>query len=329
MRILRIALTAACFLLPVVLVAWVAGAAKAGDVHSLNRLIDETNFIVGQGCSGTLISLKEKIILTNHHCISRDIKFVEREEVGKDGTVKKVKRERRERVTVSQQSYKGHEQVGSASYTTEIVAYRQNRDIALLKMIGDKLPSSIFAPLLPDDEPILRGEPVFVVGNPRMLDATVTSGIVSSVTRTFRLPWAENEDVPMLQVSAAAHPGNSGGALYNAGGYLIGIPAAGYGGAETLSLAIPIDQVKEVLRDNCLASIFDELADDAACQAEKDREDTAEDLIRAQPIDPDQMVEVDYGFSPVRTLKQTGWAAWFGVRIVPRKGDREDRPASD
>ena len=246
-----------------------ATAAQAVDVSALNKLIDETNFIVKDGCSGTLISLEKKIILTNHHCIAGDLKFVEKDEVGADGEVKKVKRERRERVTISQQSYKDHDQVGAASYTTEIVAYLQNRDIALLKVLGDKFPATTYAPLLPDGLEIKRGENVFVVGNPQMLDASVTSGIVSSVTRKFRLPWAENEDVPMIQVSAPSHPGNSGGALYNEGGFLIGIPAAGYGGQETLSLAIPVAQVKEVLRSNCLASIFDSKADDAKCEEEK------------------------------------------------------------
>ncbi len=318
--LMRVALTAAVWFLGVAMAAWLlagwALSAKASDVHSLNRLIDETNFIVGDGCSGTLISIAYKLILTNHHCVGNLIKIVEREEVAADGTVKKVRRERRERVTVTQQAYKGHEQVGSASHVTEILAYRKNRDIALLQIIGDRVPATLFAPLLPDDEPILRGETVFVVGNPRMLDATVTSGIISSMTRTFRLPWADNEDVPMIQVSAPAHPGNSGGALYNAKGYLIGIPAAGYGGTETLSLAIPVAQVKEVLRDNCLASIFDERADDEACKAEKTikgDKDTSDGGSETEVVP-----ERHEGGAGIQPLRLSRWQAWLGKPVRQR-----------
>lgn len=317
--LVRAAMTAAFWCLGLVVVAWLAAGwasspARAWSVHEMNRLIEETNFIVGQGCSGTLISLEHRLILTNYHCIAGDIRFVEKEEVAENGEVKKVRRERRERVTVTQRAYKDHEQVGSTAYVTEILLYRKARDIAVLRLVGDRLPATVFSPLLPEDQPILRGEPVWMVGNPRMLDATVTSGIVSNVNRTFRLPWADNEDVPMIQVSAPGHPGNSGGALYNDKGYLIGIPAAGYGGAETLALAIPVAEVRQVLRDNCLASIFDERADDAACRAEKDRKKGAP---KEGEVLPPENAGPHGGevASSLRILDLPAWRKWPGSRL--------------
>jgi hypothetical protein len=64
--------------------------------------------------------------------------------------------------------------------------------------------------------------------------------------------------------------GNSGGALYNAKGQLVGVPAAGYPSATFIGFAIPVEVVKLFLQDNCLASVFDEAADDTKCRAEKE-----------------------------------------------------------
>jgi S1-C subfamily serine protease len=270
------------------LVAWlimglaIVLPAKADESWSsteMNRIIDQTNFIVSNGCSGTLISLEKKLILTNHHCVDRYIRFVEREEVGKNGKVEKVRRERRDRVNVRQNAYRRAELVGDASYRAEIVGYRKNRDLALLQIIADTIPHTQHTAVLPLDADYQRGDRVWAVGNPRGLDATVTGGFISSINRTFRLWWAENEDLPMIQYDAATNPGNSGGALYNSKGQLIGVPAAGYGGSEGLNLAVPIEMIREVLAENCFASLYDPEADDAACRDEKVETEEMEEVV--------------------------------------------------
>lgn len=237
-------------------------------VESMNRQIDETNFIVGNGCSGTLISIEKRLVVTAYHCIDSYIKQVEREVVSPDGTVTKVKKLKLDPVTISQRDYRGARRVGALEYVTDILAYRQERDMALLQIKSENLRSTMASPILSAGEKVLRGEPIYAVGNPRMLDASVTSGVVSSVTRSFRVPWALNEDVNFIQFDANIQPGSSGGALYDSRGKFIGITVAAFQGSD-LSLAIPVYDLHDLLNDFCMASVYDPEANDAACEAEK------------------------------------------------------------
>ena len=241
---------------------------------ALNDLIDQTNFIVGQGCSGTLISMEHRLILTAHHCVDQNIRVVEREVRQPNGEMKKVRREQSDRVTVQQRDYRKHEQVGAIAYQTQIVAHRQERDLALLQLVADNLRSTAYSRVLPEDMDILRGDRVTAVGNPRMLDASLTSGVISSVSRSFKMAWTGPDEVPLIQYDAAASPGSSGGALYDSAGYLIGVTVAGIPGE--MALAIPVADVRQLLRDHCFASVFDAGADDGACR-EPEKADDAPD----------------------------------------------------
>lgn len=230
-----------------------ASPVLAWDSNDMNSVIDQTNFIVNRGCSGTLISIEPPLILTNYHCIDRNVRVVNKDIANEDGVLQTIKEVRLDPVTVEQVSYSGYETVGASSYVSEIVARKKNRDIAILKLRTEKIPHNIFSPLLPLESKVERGEAVWAVGNPAGLDATVTSGIISSVTRTFQFPWAENEDLPIIQTDVGIFGGNSGGALYNKYGQLVGVPAAGHSQATHLGLAIPSHIVWEVLSENCLA----------------------------------------------------------------------------
>lgn len=230
-----------------------ASSAFAWEPEEMNAVIDQTNFIVNRGCSGTLISLEPPLILTNHHCIDRFVRSVNKDVTDENGKISTVKELKLDPVTVAQVSYSGHETVGSSTYVTEIVARQKNRDLAVLQLRAEKVPYTIVSPLLPEGEKTERGERVWAVGNPAGLDATVTTGIISSVTRTFQFPWAENEDLPMIQTDVGIFGGNSGGALYDTQGRLVGVPAAGHRTATHLGLAIPTSIVWEVLAKNCLA----------------------------------------------------------------------------
>lgn len=245
--------------------------ASAWELADMNKVIDQTNFIVNRGCSGTLISLNPPLILTNYHCIDQNVRSVNKEVVDNNGVVSTIKEVRLDPVAVEQVSYAGHETVGSSSYVSEIVARQKNRDIAVLQLRAASIPHTVFSPLLPYGEEVQRGEIVWAVGNPAGLDATVTSGIISSVTRTFQFPWAENEDLPMIQTDVGIFGGNSGGALYNSSGILVGVPAAGHSQATHLGLAIPTAIVWEVLAKNCLAQ-FVGGADDADCNVEAEKQ---------------------------------------------------------
>lgn len=249
-----------------------ASALAWTNVEEMNHQIDQTNFIVGNGCSGTLISVEYKLVVTAHHCVDGYIKKVTRDIVGKDGKIEKVQFERLERVTIQQRDYKRFDNVGAVSYQTEIVAYKQGRDLALLQLIGDNLRSTIAAPVLQAGGDIFRGQGVIAVGNPRMLDASVTVGVVSSTSRTFQVPWALGEKVPMVQFDANIQPGSSGGALFTNEGIYIGTTVAAFPGSD-LSLAVPVFELHDLLLESCMASVYDPEADDKACEAEKNGEE--------------------------------------------------------
>lgn len=242
--------------------------ADSWPLKDMNRTIEQTNFVVARGCSGTLISLSAKLVLTNYHCIDDMVGSAEREVVGEDGAVKKVKIRKYNDVPVEQHRYDGFTRVGSSSYIAEIVAESKTSDLAVIKLKG-AIPQTYATPLLPDDKSVVRGEVVYIVGNPLGEDASVVQGIVSNVNRSFDFPWTDGARLPMIQMSGGTIGGNSGGALYNIRGELIGVPAAAVRGAVHLGYAIPMEVVKPFLRDNCLASAFDPAADDAACKADK------------------------------------------------------------
>jgi S1-C subfamily serine protease len=245
-----------------------AAAQPSWPVEDMNRAIDSTNFVVGRGCSGTLISLAPQLILTNYHCIDDAITNVEREVTDGDGFVKKVRQRKLADVTVEQNSYEGFARVGTASFVAEIVADDVKRDLAVLKVKG-ALPNRFASPLLPDGAKVQRGERVYAVGNPAGNENTVVEGIVSNVNRTFEFAWTDGAKLPMIQFSGGIYGGNSGGALYNAKGELVGVPAAGHQGATFIGLAIPIEVAKALMRERCLAAAFDLTADDEACRKAK------------------------------------------------------------
>jgi S1-C subfamily serine protease len=110
------------------------------------------------------------------------------------------------------------------------------------------------------------GDPVFAIGYPRVgddvLPGTLTTGVVSGLGRLDVTAGNISPDVGLIQIDAAINAGNSGGALFDMKGKLVGIPtmkiASGYGGEsfEGLAFAIPIDVARPVaarLMDEILA----------------------------------------------------------------------------
>src|SRR5208282_5273884 len=226
-----------------------------------NTQINQTNFILMEYhqpiCSATLISLKYKLILTAHHCIDSFIDIRDGEEIQDDGTVKKVKREVLTDVTLGQKAYQGFRLVGDSNYQAVIVAHKQKMDMALLQLRADTIPQTVYSHIAPETKAPQRGDRVWVVGNPLgLLDATLTTGVISSTTRMYATPWAENADVPFLQTDASINGGNSGGSMYNDDGELIGIPDAGWRGANGLGLTLTPESIREFLKDACYEDVY-------------------------------------------------------------------------
>lgn len=126
-------------------------------------------------------------------------------------------------------------------YQAEIIGQDVDNDIAILRIeANDLLPV-----VLGDSSKMVVGDTVVVVGNPLgELGGTVTSGILSALDRAITIG---DTKMNLLQTNAAVNPGNSGGALFNAYGELIGVVNAKSSGnsIEGLGFAIPINTIKE------------------------------------------------------------------------------------
>jgi len=135
------------------------------------------------------------------------------------------------------------------TFKAELVGVDPATDLALLKIKADDLPYLKFG----DVDQVRLGDWVLAIGNPFNLTSTVTAGIISAKGRNLGLLGDRNYRIESyLQTDAALNPGNSGGALVNLKGELIGInsaiisPTRGYTG---YSFAIPSDIVKKVVED--------------------------------------------------------------------------------
>lgn len=244
--------------------------AFAGEwtLAAINKHIDETNFILGQpaNCSGTLISVSERLIITNHHCIRQYIKTRSRDVVSADGTVSQVKYEVIDDVPVSQKVYAGHQLASQMNFQTTVIAYDEDTDLALIQFRAASIPNTIASHIY-TGPPVQRGETVYAVGNPLGLDATLTRGIISSVTRRLKVG---SDEKSFFQMDAGIAPGNSGGSLYNSEGQMIGIPAAAAVGT-MIGLSIPYTSIQEFLSDACYAAVFDATAaSHADCESAKE-----------------------------------------------------------
>lgn len=121
-------------------------------------------------------------------------------------------------------------------------------DIALVKVEAYNLQALRFG----DSDKIEVGEWVLAVGNPFNLTSTVTAGIVSAKARNLNIIRGSYSIESFIQTDAVVNPGNSGGALVNDRGELIGINTAiisESGGYEGYSFAIPSNLVRKVIRD--------------------------------------------------------------------------------
>ncbi len=131
------------------------------------------------------------------------------------------------------------------SYKAKLVGTDSKMDIALLKIeANEKLPYTVFG----DSDEIKVGEWVLAVGNPYNLNSTVTAGIISAKARNL----ANDGIQSFIQTDAAVNPGNSGGALVNTRGELIGIntmissPTGSYAG---YSFAVPSNITRKIIED--------------------------------------------------------------------------------
>lgn len=166
--------------------------------------------LVGQG-SGVVIS-EDGYILTNNHIVADAKKII---------------------VTMND----GQE------YTGKVVGQDENTDLAVIKINATDLPHL----KLGDSDDLKVGQWVMAIGNPLGFEATATAGIVSAKGRS-NLGLAQFED--FIQTDASINRGNSGGALVNLDGELVGIPTAiatSTGGYMGIGFAIPSNMASQII----------------------------------------------------------------------------------
>lgn len=168
---------------------------------------------VSKGAGSGVVLSKDGYIVTNHHVINGANSITVTTSDGKE-------------------------------YKAKLVGSSATNDVALIKVEADNL----LAATIGDSEKIVVGQAAIVIGNPLgTLAGTVTNGVISALDREITL---DGVTMNLLQTNAAVNPGNSGGALFDSTGKLVGIINAKSSGEEIegIGFAIPINDVMTVVK---------------------------------------------------------------------------------
>ena len=136
----------------------------------------------------------------------------------------------------------------NVTYPATLVGTDPATDVALLKIDATGLPIIPFG----DSDKLRLGEWVIAIGSPYDLRSTITAGIVSAKGRSMPNYSGEYKIESFIQTDAAVNPGNSGGALVDRAGNLVGINTAIYsrtGSYSGYSFAVPVNIVKKIAYD--------------------------------------------------------------------------------
>lgn len=134
------------------------------------------------------------------------------------------------------------------TYSAEIVGQDEKTDLAVLKITPEN--ETLTAAVLGDSTTVEVGELAVAIGNPMGMEfsGSVTAGIISAVNRTMTI---DNRTYNLIQTDAAINSGNSGGALINQYGEVIGINSVKLSstGVEGMGFAIAISEAKPIIND--------------------------------------------------------------------------------
>lgn len=128
--------------------------------------------------------------------------------------------------------------------SAEVVATQPENDIAVLR--ATQPPANLVPAILGDPGSVRQGSEAYAMGNPFGLSSSMSVGVISGVNRSFKLPDSELVLTGLIQIDAAVNPGNSGGALTDREGHVIGIVTALINPTDDdvfigIGLAVPID----------------------------------------------------------------------------------------
>lgn len=127
-------------------------------------------------------------------------------------------------------------------YEAKIVGTDEQTDLAVIKIDKNNLPKAEFA----DSDSIKVGEFAMAVGNPLGMESSITCGVISAVNR--KITDSDGKTYTLIQTDAAINAGNSGGALVNSEGQVIGINTLKLQGEgiEGMGFAIPINSTEDI-----------------------------------------------------------------------------------
>ncbi|HCS50069.1 MAG TPA: serine protease [Planctomycetaceae bacterium] len=128
-------------------------------------------------------------------------------------------------------------------YSAHVVTFDREHDLAIIKVDGNP---KLDVMEIGTSSDLMLGETVIAVGNAFGYVHTVTSGIISSLSRDVEVN-EEQQYKNLIQTDASINPGNSGGPLLNLDGEVIGINVAIRAGAQRIGFAIPIDDARELI----------------------------------------------------------------------------------
>jgi S1-C subfamily serine protease len=225
--------------------------ASAWSIEEMNRQIDLSNVIIGTErdggfCSGTVISIKHRLILTAAHCTTDQItEETITEEDPKTGEITKKTVRKKLDMEIIHNRYSNFKKISSDRYVAKIIASNRNDDVAVLQVIDETWVPLMQAPLASDDWVLRRGQRMYVIANPGIeYDNSISEGIISNTERTLTIEGVTNQ---YFQYSAMTIGGSSGGAVLNERGELIGTVSAGVRNA-SIGFGSPISKTKAMLR---------------------------------------------------------------------------------
>lgn len=163
--------------------------------------------------SGVIIDGRRGLIITNAHVISNA------------SVIKIVLQDERE-------------------FEAQVVGADPDFDLAVLRINSD---DNLPAVSMGTSDDLMIGETVIAIGNPFGFSNTVTTGVVSSLSRSVRTDDRVFHE--FIQIDASINPGNSGGPLLNIDGELIGINTAIFASAQGIGFAIPISKARKIISD--------------------------------------------------------------------------------
>ena len=190
-----------------------------------------TNSIFGKGTSSTatasgsgIIISEDGYILTNNHVVSSN------------SSENSLYYQISEATKVSVKLFNDE-----TEYEAKIVGQDEQTDLAVIKIEKNGLTKAEFA----DSDDVKVGEFAMAVGNPVNMTSTVTTGIISAVNRKIT---SDGKTYKCIQTDAAINSGNSGGALVNSEGKVIGINTLKLSGTgiEGIGFAIPINSTTDI-----------------------------------------------------------------------------------